>query len=328
MLHKIVAVTGANGFIGRPVCAMLAREGLEVRAVIREKANAIALPPNVTPVITGDLRFVTDWKPFLDGVDTVVHLAARVHQMKEDQQNAEASYQQMNVGVTQALATASGQTGVRRFILLSSVKAMGESTPPGESWNEDSSCSPQDAYGRSKRDAEKVLIDISRKTGMEVVILRLPLVYGPGIKANMARLFRVVRNGIPLPFARIHNARSLLYVGNLVDAVRVSLDHPSAAGQVFLVSDSEDVSTPALIRRMARALGRPARLIPIPPSLMRWAGDLIGRSEEVDRLFGSLVVDSGKIRRVLNWKPPYTLNQGIKETADWYRQTRQSLASS
>jgi len=319
MLNEIVAVTGSNGFIGRQVCAMLVREGLGVRAVIRDKANATILPSNVTPIITGDLRFITDWKPFLDGVDVVIHLAARVHQMKEDQRNSEDIYQPMNVGVTQALATAAGQTGVRRFILLSSVKAMGESTPPGASWNEDFPCLPQDAYGRSKRDAEKVLIDISRRTGLSVVILRLPLVYGPGVKANMARLFRAVQNGIPLPFARVHNARSLLYVENLVDAVRVSLDHPSATGEVFLVSDGEDVSTPELIRRLARTLSRPARLIPIPPSLMRWAGALIGRSEEVDRLLGSLVVDSRNIRRLLNWKPPYTLDQGLKETADWYR---------
>ncbi len=271
-------------------------------------------------MITGNLENVSDWKPLLDGVDVIVHLAARVHQMKEEQLHPKEAYQRTNVEVTRALALAAGQAAVKRFVFLSSVKAMGEETKPGEIWNEDSPCFPPDPYGQSKYDAEKVLIDMGRQSSMEMVILRLSLVYGPRVKANMARLFEIVRRGTPLPLARIKNARSLIYIGNLVDAIRVVLDHPAAANQTFLVSDGEDVSTPELIRRIACALNRPARLFPFPPSLLRLAGMLSGQSETLDRLLNSLLIDSSKIRHELNWTPTYSMEQGLSETAKWYLQ--------
>ncbi|MFQ5779944.1 MAG: UDP-glucose 4-epimerase family protein [Nitrospiria bacterium] len=315
---KRVLITGAGGFIGLRLYTSLLEKNFSVCATVRNERDLGRLPKDVTRFVTGNLESVTDWKPFLEGVDAVVHLAARVHRMREEGPDPEAAYQQMNVGVTRALAEAAGKAGVKRFLFLSSVKAMGESTSPGEAWDESSPCFPQDAYGRSKRDAENVLIDVGQRTGLEIVILRLPLVYGPGVKANMARLFKIVARGVPLPLGGIGNARSLIFIGNLVDAILVTLDHPKAAGQTFLVSDGEDVSTPELIRRIAHALNRPARLLPFPPSLLRLAGKLTGRSATVDRLLNSLVVDSSKIGRELNWTPPYSMAQGLEETARWY----------
>lgn len=315
---KHVLVTGGTGFIGGALIPALLLSGWKVDVGLRDEEGLGRLPDGVRGVVTGDLDLITAWKPFLEGVDGIVHLAARVHQMKEDQQASEEAHQRMNVTVTQVLAVAAGDAGVRRLVFISSVKAMGESTLLGEAWNESVPCAPHDAYGRSKLDAERTLIEISRKTGLEVVILRLPLIYGPGVKANMVRLFRGVDKGFHFPLGTVDNLRSLLYVGNVVDAIRVALEHPAAAGETFLVSDGEDVSTPELIRRIARALCRPARLLPFPPFIMRLVGRMTGNSAKIERLLSSLVIDSSKIQRVLSWKPPYTMEQGLKQTADWY----------
>lgn len=312
-----ILITGGTGFIARSLISLLLSEGWNVHATVREKRELDRLPSSVTGLVTGNLELTTDWKPFLEKVEIVIHLAARVHRMSEDKSEAVDAYQRINVGVTEALANASSWAGVRRFIFISSVKAMGECTQPGEAWSESSPCFPQDDYGRSKYEAEKVLVDIGKKTNLEVVILRLPLVYGPGVKANMARLIRTVDRGFPLPLGAIHNKRSLLYVTNLVDAIRVSLDHPAAAGETFLISDGEDRSTPELIRLIGRTLDRPARMIDIPPSIIRLAGRVLGKGAEVERLLGSLVIDIGKIRRTLSWNPPYTMEQGLKQTVHW-----------
>ncbi len=312
-------VTGANGFVGQQLCTSLTKSNFALRAAVQDEKGLSHLPAGVKGIVTGDLGAITNWKFLLDGVNVIVHLAARVHQMKDNERDQERAYKKTNVAITYALANAASKVGVQRFVFISSVKAMGESTSSGEAWNESSPCTPQDAYGRSKLEAENILLDISRKTRMEVVILRLPLVYGPGVKANMARLFKLVNNGIPLPFGIINNLRSLLYIGNLVDALRVSIDHPAAAREIFLVSDGEDVSTPELVRRIAHALDRPERLLPFPPTLMRLLGRISGKSGEIERLLDSLVVDTGKIRRILSWKPPFTMEQGLKQTAYWYR---------
>ncbi len=314
-----ILVTGASGFVGQQLCTALTKSNFTVHAPVRDEKGLYYLSAGVKGIVTGDLGTITDWKFLLDGINVVVHLAARVHQMKDNERDQERAYQKTNVAITYALANASSKAGVQRFVFISSVKALGESTVPGEAWNESAPCAPQDAYGRSKLEAENILLDISRKTRMEVVILRPPLVYGPGVKANMYRLFKLVNNGIPLPFAMINNLRSLLYIGNLVDAVRVSMDHPAAAGEVFLVSDGEDASTPELIRRIAHALGRPERLFPFPPTLMRQLGRISGKSGEIERLLDSLVIDTSKIRRVLSWKPPYKMEEGLKQTADWFK---------
>lgn len=312
-----ILITGGTGFVARSLITLLLSKDWNVYATVRDRKGLGLLPEGVRGVVTGDLDIKTDWKPFLEKVEIVVHLAARVHRMSEDKSEAVEAYQRINVGVTEALANASSWAGVRRFIFISSVKAMGECTQPGEAWSESSPCFPQDDYGRSKYEAEKVLVDIGKKTNLEVVILRLPLVYGPGVKANMARLIRTVDRGFPLPLGTINNKRSLLYVGNLVDAIRVSIDHPAAVGETFLVSDGEDCSTQELIRLIGCALDRPARMVHFPPSIIRLAGRLFGKGAEVERLLGSLVIDSGKIRRTLSWNPPYTMEQGLKQTVYW-----------
>lgn len=322
---KHILITGATGFIARSLIPVLLSKGCKVSATVRDKKEVGYLTSGVKGIIAGDLDLITDWKFILDGVDAVVHLAAIVHKIKKDEQSPEDAYQRVNVGITKTLADASNEAGVKRLVFASSVKAMGESTSPGKAWDELSPCSPEDAYGRSKYEAEIALNEIGRKKGLEVVILRLPLVYGPGVKANMAKLFKMVNTGLPLPLRMVNNLRSLLYVGNLVDAIKVSLEHPAAAGETFLVSDGEDVSTPELIRRIANALGRRARLFPFPPSVIRLVGRMVGKSEEVDRLLGSLVVDSSKIQWMLKWKPPYAMEQGLKETAIWYKSNERGL---
>lgn len=319
---KNILITGGTGFISKALFTSLLSNNYKVRTTVRETAELEKLPVGITGLTTGNLVHVTDWKPFLDGVDVVVHLAAHVHHMQDDGSNSEETYQQINVKVTQALAETASKSGVKRFVFISSIKAMGEETEPHETWNESSPCKPQDAYGRSKYDAEQALTDISHKTGLEVVILRVPLVYGPNLKANMARLFRIVDRGLPLPLGKVKNTRSLLFVGNLVDAIRLSLDHPKAVGQTFLVSDGEDISSPELIRRIAHALNRPARLLPFPPSVLRWAGRLTGKSSMVDRLLNSLEIDSSMIRKELNWTPPFSMNQGLQETSAWFKKAK------
>ncbi len=292
---KIVAVTGSSGFIGQRLMPALAAAGWQAR------------PAGHKP---------ETWEPALKGAQAVIHLAARVHRIGETGTEADAACQRDNTELTMALAGAAAAAGVRRLVFLSSVKAMGEATPPGTRWDETAPCHPQDAYGRSKRKAEAALLT---QLGVETVILRAPLVYGPGVKANMARLFKTVKRGLPLPLGGVDNARSLVYVDNLVDALILCLDHPAAAGETFLISDGEDVSTPELVRRIAKALGHTARLLPIPRTLLRAGAALAGRSSEADRLLGSLVVDSSKIRRLLGWAPPYSVDQGLRLTAESLR---------
>ncbi len=292
---RIVAVTGSSGFVGRTLMPALAKAGWLPRAAGHSPAT---------------------WEPALKGAQAVVHLAARVHRMGESGAEAEAACERDNVGLTRSLTLAATAAGIRRFVFLSSVKAMGESTEPGARWNEESPCKPLDAYGRSKKRAEEALLEVAADSRLETVILRSPLVYGPGVMANMARLFKAVQRGLPLPLGGVQNSRSLVYVGNLADAIIASLEHPQAAGQTFLVSDGEDLSTPELVRGIARALARPARLVPVPAGLLRAGAALAGRSSEADRLLGSLQVDSGKLRRVLGWKPPYSVDEGLRLTAE------------
>lgn len=321
---KNILVTGGTGFIAQALFPKLLSANWKVRTTLRNEKKSWRLPDEIEKCVLGDLGRVTDWKSLMNGVDAVVHLAARVHHMNDKGQSTEKVYQKANVELTRTLAEESVKAGVQRFVFLSSVKAMGEETPAGESWDESFSCSPQDAYGRSKYDAENILMNTALKTDLEVVILRIPLVYGPGIKANMAHLFRIVDRGLPLPLGTVKNARSMLFVGNLIDAIRAVLDHPKAAGQTYLVSDGEDISTSELSRRIAKALDRPARLFPIPSAILKLTGKLTGKSEMVDRLLNSLVIDSSKIRLELNWTPPYSMAQGLQQTAEWFSSLRKN----
>lgn len=311
-------ITGANGFVAGTLLSRLSLDArFQIKAALRRKISDI--PHGVTPVQIGDLGPETDWQTAVSGVDVVVHTAARVHVMNESAANPLSEFRCVNVEGTLNLARQAAAAGVTRFIFISSIKVNGEGTSLGRPFTETDPADPQDAYGMSKWEAEQALMEISRETKLEVVILRFPLVYGPGMKGNMPRLFGLADRGFPLPFKTVRNRRSLLYVGNAVSAILKSLADPNAIGTTFMVSDGEDVSTPQLIRRIAHALDRPDRLFPFPPSLLRLAGKLTGQLPEADRLLGSLVIDSSKIGRILKWSPPYTLDQGLEETANWYK---------
>jgi nucleoside-diphosphate-sugar epimerase len=313
---KSILVTGATGFVGRVLCERLLSD-FHVRVSVRIAETPANLPAGVQAAPIESIGPDTDWSTALTGIDTVIHLAARVHVMDETSGDPLTAYRQVNVAGTESLARQAVSHGVRRFIFLSSVKVHGEETEVP--YTEQLHPAPQDAYGVSKLEAENILHKISAETGLEVVIIRPPLIYGPGVKANFLNLLKAVDKGVPLPLASITNARSLIYLGNLIDAVITTINHPQAVGQVFLISDGEDVSTPKLIRLVATALNRRAWLLPFPPVLMRLAGKLAGKSMAADRLLGSLVVDSGKIRRELGWKPPFTMAEGLAVTAKWYK---------
>jgi nucleoside-diphosphate-sugar epimerase len=292
--------------------------GHRVRVALRRDA---ALLPGVEYTMTGGVGPATDWRPALLGISAVVHLAARAH-VTETGADALERFRAVNSAGTRHLAEAAAAAGVRRFVFLSSVKAMGESSPRDRALTEADTPAPEDAYGISKREGEIALLDVAASSGLEPVILRAPLVYGPGVKGNFLRLMRLVDRGIPLPFGAVANRRSLVARANLAAALALCLRHPDAAGETFLVADGEDLSTPELIRRLARALERPARLFPLPPALLSRVGRLIGREPEIARLTGDLAIDSGTIRARLGWQPVVAVDEALAETAAWYRSRR------
>jgi UDP-glucose 4-epimerase len=255
----------------------------------------------------GDISRFTRWTDALDGIDTVIHLAARVHMMHDASADPLAEFRKVNAEGTLNLARQAADAGVRRFIFLSSVKVNGERGFFRESDVEN----PQDAYAVSKYEAEQGLRRIAAETGMAVTIIRPPLVYGPGVKANFQALVRAVRRGIPLPLASIDNRRSLVAIDNLVDLIVTCIDSPAAANETFLVSDGEDLSTPQLVRRIAAALDRPPRLVPMPPVVLAAVARVLGRGEAADRLISSLQVDIAKARELLGWRPPFTVDEGL-----------------
>jgi UDP-N-acetyl-alpha-D-quinovosamine dehydrogenase len=306
-------VTGASGFVGRALCDSLAASGRAPRRGLRRS-------PAGTPdaIGVGDIGPDTQWASALDGVRCVVHLAARTHVLRESAADPLAEYRRINVLGTERLAREAAAAGVRRFVFLSSVKVNGERTAANP-YAEDDTPRPEDAYGVSKLEAEQALARLAAETRLEVVVLRPPLIYGPGVKGNFLRLMDVVARGVPLPLASVANRRSLIYVGNLVEAITRAIDAPQAAGRTYLVSDGEDVSTPELLRGIARALGARSRIFSCPPLLLRIAGRLSGRGAEIARLTGSLQVDGARIRRELGWTPGFRLEEGLAETARWYR---------
>ena len=302
-------VTGASGFVGKSLCSELFRQGHGLRAASR---SAIAEIYGFERVIVGAMDGVTDWSTAVSGVDAVIHLAARVHVMGERATDPLAEFRKINVLCTLNLAGRAAAAGVKRFVFVSSVKVNGESTLPGQPFTESDSPNPQDAYGLSKYEAELGLRQIAVESGMEVVIIRPPLVYGPGVKANFSAMMRWLRRGVPLPLGAIHNQRSLVALDNLVDLIVTCLTHPAAANQTFLVSDGEDVSTTELLRRMGQAMGLPARLVPVPVSWLKLAAALVGKPDVAQRLCGSLQVDIEKTRRLLGWTPPLSLDEGLR----------------
>lgn len=313
-----VLVTGASGFVGSALCRVLVEAGHAPRAALRRIVPGSKGPD--TAVGVGEIDGNTHWSHALRGIDCVVHLAARTHVLREAAADPLAEYRRVNVEGTRRIAEQTAAAGVRRLIFLSSVKVNGE-TAGGLPFTESDPPQPEDAYGISKWEAEQVLRRIAEKTGLEIVVLRPPLVYGPGVKGNFLRLMKIVARGWPLPLASVKNQRSLVYVRNLVDVIVRAVEAPQAAGQTYLVSDGEDVSTPDLVRAIARALAVRPRLLPCPVALLRAATALAGHGDEAARLVGSLQVDSSKIRRELGWRPPHTLEQGLAETARWFLET-------
>lgn len=308
-----ILVTGANGFVGSAVCRELERRGRAVRMAVRRDARGIA---NVAGV--GDIDGRTDWSRALEGIDRIVHLAARAHVIDDSAADALEEFRRINVAGTEHLAECAAQAGVKRLVYLSSVKVLGESTDEHPPFSDLSPPAPQDAYGRSKSEAEARLREIAQCTGLEVAVLRPPLVYGPGVKGNLRRLMRLVHRGVPLPLASVDNARSLIGLDNLVDAILTVLDHPCAAGKSYLVSDGEDLSSATLIGLIANAMQRPARLWRFPPALLVGLGRLFGRGDEVQRLVGSLRIDSTRIRHELGWYPRSSIQAGIGDMVRWY----------
>ncbi|MGH8499485.1 MAG: NAD-dependent epimerase/dehydratase family protein, partial [Methylococcales bacterium] len=265
----------------------------------------------------GSLGPGTDWRRALSGIDVIVHLAARVHIMKEIAEDSLMEFRQVNTHATDRLARMAAQTGVRRLVFLSTIKVNGENTG-NQAFTEADAPNPQDNYALSKWEAEQALKRVAAETGLDVVILRAPMVYGPGVKGNFLRLLQAVQRGIPLPLASIRNRRSIVFLGNLVEAIITCMTHPQAKGKTYLVCDDEHISTAELISRIARALGKSARLWPFPAQFLRFAATLAGKSSEADKLLSSLLVDSSKIRNELGWKPPHPMDEGLNETAAWY----------
>jgi len=294
MIGRRVLVTGAAGFVGRALVPRLEASGYAARLATRAE--------------TGDIGPETDWRPLLADIDAVVHLAARVHVMRDRAADPEREFDRVNHQATATLAAQAAAAGVRRFIFLSSIKVHGDASDHPLSASD--APAPDDAYGRSKLAAERALAGLG--DDMTVVVLRPPLVYGPGVKGNFHAMLRAIDRGWPLPLGAIANRRSLIYVGNLADAIRAALDAPSGT---YLPSDREDVSTPELIRRTAAALGRPARLFPVPPALLRGLAGAAGKSAAADRLTGSLTVDGA----LPGWQPPFSLAEGLRATAGWFR---------
>ena len=313
--QKKILVTGANGFVGRALCVEAIVRGMQVRGGVRHQCD---LPAGIERLIVGEINENTNWQRALNGCDVLVHLAARVHVMRESAKNPLEEFRRVNVQGTEHLARSAVASGVKRFVYVSSIKVNGEETLGGKSYAERDMPTPHDAYGTSKWEAEQALHRVAEETGLEVVIVRPPLVYGAGVKGNFAQLLSVLARGIPLPLASIKNHRDLIYVGNLVDALVACATHSNAAGQTYLVSDGEGVSTPDLIRNLANALGKSNVVFPFPMSVMRFCAGLFDKSSALDRLTQSLQVDSSKISKELGWQPPYTMQQGLRATADWY----------
>jgi len=312
-----VLVTGASGFVGRALVARLARDGREVIAASRSPLTSLA--PGVMHSRMDTLGSDADPLSTPCSADVVVHAAARVHMMHDDAADSLALFRAVNVGGTLAIARQARSAGARRFVYLSSVKVLGERSLTGRPLTSESPPAPADPYGVSKLEAERALAAFCSSSGMELVIIRPPLVYGAGAKANFERLMQAVARGRPLPFGRLDkNRRSLVGLNNLVDLLAVCVDHPAAAGRTFLVSDDEDLSTAELVRRLAKALGRPARLLPVPVWALELAGRLIGRHDAVQRLCGSLQVDVGVTCRDLGWSPPISVDEGLAQAAVHY----------
>ena len=304
-------VTGANGFVGHALCKEAITRGINTSKATRCHCELLT---NAKSFVVGDIDGATDWSMALKDCDVVIHLAARVHVMLDSADDPLTEFRKVNTVGTEHLARSAAAKGVKRFVYVSSVKVNGEETIGNQSYSEKNQPNPQDPYGISKWEAEQALQRVAEETGLEVVIVRPPLVYGAGVKGNFSQMVTVLKCGVPLPFASVCNKRSLIYVGNLVDAILLCATHPAAVGQTYLVSDGEDMSTSDLLGKIRILLGQSPRLFAFPIALLKLAGRLTGKSKQIERLIGSLQIDASKIRRELGWVPPYSMQQGLQKT--------------
>ena len=313
-------ITGGTGFVGRALVSELVANGSQVKALVRKVSTYLPVEIEQVMVDLGEIEDEGAIRDAFGGVDVVVHAAARVHMMQDRSADPLAEFRKLNRDATLALASLAADAGVKRFIFLSSVKVNGEETFPGGRpavFKPDDAFMPTDPYGLSKYEAEQGLLALAKETGMEVVIIRPPLVYGPGVKANFASMINWLRKGLPLPLGAIHNKRSFVALDSLVSFIALCADRsqsPKAANQVFLISDGEDISTTQLLRRVADALGKEPRLLPVPTGLMSFAARLIGKGDVANRLFSSLQVDSSKARDLLGWQPVIPMAEQLHKT--------------
>ncbi|WBA07874.1 UDP-glucose 4-epimerase family protein [Salinivibrio kushneri] len=322
-------LTGSSGFVGQAVVSLATERRLNVREVVRTKAGAQRANQRETQTSrfwVDAINGATDWEGAFEGIDCVVHCAARVHHMHETEADALAAYRSINTEGSRHLAQQAAAAGVKRFVFISSIKVNGEATPPNQPFYADDKPNPQDPYGVSKYEAEQVLFDIAQQTGLEVVVIRPPLVYGPGVKANFLTMMKWTKRRIPLPLGAIYNRRSMVYVDNLADLILTCCIHPNAAGHVFLASDNDDVSTTRLLKTVAQAMRRRAYLLPIPAWLLTRMAQLVNKPQLSQRLCGDLQVDIHKTMGQLNWQPRYSVEQGIAKTVSDYLAKKSHLA--
>ncbi len=313
----MILITGAGGFVGTFLVSEMARRRIPYRPVTRRRGQS--------SFIVGDIDGQTDWTAALEGVEVIVHLASRAHVTHETAPLSEARFRCTNVDATLNLARQAARAGVKRFVFVSSIKVNGELTSPERPFTSADRPNPQNPYAQSKLDAELGLFAISRDTGLEVTVIRPPLVYGPGVKANFGTMMEWIDRGIPLPLGAVNNKRSFVYVGNLVDLIIVAARHPGAAGEVFVVSDGEDMSTTELFRRLAQALGRQCWVMPVPAPMLKVAATMLGRRDVADRLIDSLQVDCSKTREMLGWTPRISVDDGLQQTARSFQQAELAL---
>ncbi len=319
MTTQLCLLTGGSGYVGQALARRLLNDRWRVRLALRSSAGV--LTGTESAAIDG-LSTSQDWSSALAGVSVVAHLAARVHVMSDKASDPLAEFRAVNTAGTLKLARQAAAAGVQRFVFVSSIKVNGERTELGRPYRSDDSPAPEDPYGISKAEAEIGLRTIAAETGMECVIVRPPLVYGPGVKANFAAMLRWVDRGLPLPLGSINNKRSLVGLDNLVDLLAVCMTHQAAAGQTFLVSDNDDVSTTELLQRVGMALNKPTRLLPVPPALLRTGAALVGRASVAQRLCDSLQIDMTPTMQTLNWRPPLSMQDGLRQTAQTFLASR------